>query len=147
MKVLFTDGASKGNPNVAGGGEVLINPDGQMETNFSWGLGIETNNISKALALWQGLLISKNQRISDITVLGDSRIIIQAMVENSLPNQMHLQHLIRKIHVLSLSFHKIDFFHILHNHNKEANLAANIGTTLSSGVLLINGISSVCIPP
>ena len=37
---------------VVGGGGVLIDLDGQMETKFFWGLGTETNNIAEALALW-----------------------------------------------------------------------------------------------
>ena len=121
--------------------------DGQLETKFSSGLGSETNNIAEALALWQGLLIAKNQGNVELTVLGDSRIVIQAMAENSLPNQMHLRHLIKKIKILALSFLKIDFFHVLRIHNKEADLAANLGATLSPGSLLINGFSSFCAPP
>ena len=89
-----------------GGGEVFFTLKGHLETKFAWGLGSETNNIAEALALWQGLWISKNQGITELIVLGDSRIIIQAMTENSLPNQMHLKHLIQKIKLLSLSFLK-----------------------------------------
>ena len=129
------------------GGGVLIDLDGQMETKFSRGLGMETNNIAEALALWQGLLIAKNKRITERTVLRDSRIVIQALVENSLPNQMHLQQLIKTIHTLAHSFHKIDFYHVLRINNKEADLVANLGTTLSFRSLLINGICSFCVPP
>ena len=53
--ILFFVGASKGNPEAARGGGVLFNPDKIQETVYSWGLGEETNNVVKALALWQGL--------------------------------------------------------------------------------------------
>ena len=129
------------------GGGVLFTPDAQMETKFSWGLGSETNIIAEALALWKGLWISKNQGITELTVLGDLRIIIQAMVENSLPNQLHLRHLIKKIKNLAFSFLKIHFFHVLRLHNKEAGLTTNLGTTLGLRSLLINGINSFCAPP
>ena len=52
MKVLFMDGASKGYPRAAGGGGVIITPEGNLEINFTWGLGLKTNNMAKALALW-----------------------------------------------------------------------------------------------
>ena len=89
----------------------------------------------EALALWQGLQIAKNQGITKLTVLGDLRIIIQAMTENSLPNQMHLKQLIQKIKLLSLSFFKIEFYHVLRKTNKEADRAANLGSSLSFGEL------------
>ena len=103
--------------------------------------------MAEALALWQGLWIAKNQGITELTILGDSRIIIQAMTENSLPNQMNLKHLIQKIKLLSVSFFKIEFYHVLRKTNKEADRAANLGSTLSFGALKINGINSLCVPP
>ena len=103
--------------------------------------------MAEALALWQGLWIAKNQGITELTILGDLRIVIQAMVEKSFPNQMHLKHLIKKIKILTLSFLKIDFFHVLRWHNKEADLAVNLGTTLGLRALLINGLNTFCFPP
>ena len=117
------------------GGGVIFTPEGQKEIIFSSELGMETNNIAEALALWQGLLIAKNQGIIELIALGDSRIIIQAMTENSLPNQMHLKQLIQKIKLLSLSFFKIEFYHVLRKNNKEANRAANSSSSLSFGEL------------
>lgn len=38
--ILFFDGASKGNPRVAGGGGVLVNPNGQLDLSYAWGLGV-----------------------------------------------------------------------------------------------------------
>ena len=57
-----------------------------METKFLWGLEIATNNMAGAFVLWKGLSIAKNQRITDLIVLGDSRIVIQSLVEKALPN-------------------------------------------------------------
>ena len=49
--ILFFDGASKGNPRVAGGGGILVSPTGQLDIRFAWGLDTETNNRSESLAL------------------------------------------------------------------------------------------------
>ena len=54
---LFFDGASKGNPGVAGAGGILLDPGGQMVETFAWGLGVRTNNEAEWLALLQGLQI------------------------------------------------------------------------------------------
>ena len=52
---LLFDGASKGNPGVAGAGGILLDPGGQIEQTFAWGLGTQTNNEAEWLALLQGL--------------------------------------------------------------------------------------------
>ena len=122
-----------------GRGGVFFTPDGIIKTTFSWGLGTETNNIAAALALWQGLVIAKNKGITRLNVLGDSRIVIQAMVEGNLPNHLHLRQLLSKIHSLARSFHKAEFYHVLRIHNKEVDLVANLGSMLSPGSLQING--------
>ena len=126
------------------GGGVFIIPDGEMEFNLSWGLGMETNNIEESLALWQGLQITRTQGINEIIVLGDSRVIIQALSENTLPSQMHLRQMMRKIQALVSSFRKIEYFHILRKFNGKADRAENIGSTLGCGILRCNGSNSFC---
>ena len=113
-----------------------------MEFNLSWGLGRETNNIAEALALWQGLQIAKTRGINEIIVLGDSRIIIQALAENTLPSQMQLRQLSRKIQALVTSFHKIEFFHILRKLNSKVDLVTNIGYALGYEIFMWNGVSA-----
>ena len=68
------------------GGRVFFSSVGQMETKFSWGLGTYTNNMAEAFALWHWISIAKNQEIRELIVLGDSKIVIQDLAENSLPN-------------------------------------------------------------
>ena len=98
---------------MVGGGGVFFTPDGIIETTFSWAIETETNNIAEALALWQELVIAKNKRITNIRVLEYLRIVIQAIVEGSLPNHLHLRQLIKRIQSLVCFFHKVDFFHVL----------------------------------
>jgi len=83
---LFFDGASKGNPGAAGGGGVLLNPDGSTEFRYQWGLGIESNNRAEALTLWQGLNLAIKRNLLTLSVFGDSRLIIQALNLNSNPS-------------------------------------------------------------
>jgi hypothetical protein len=75
----------------AGGGGVLYGPDEVQEWVFSWGLGEDTNNMAEALGLWQGLNQAREHGINEITVIGDSRLLIQALVTNSLPSQMKIR--------------------------------------------------------
>ena len=67
----------------------------------------ETNNVVEALAIWKGLLQARNQGILDLTVIGDSRLIIQELVTISLPSQLILRQLLRRIQNITISFQKM----------------------------------------
>ena len=95
------------------GGGVFFTPDGFLETRFAWGLGDDTNNMVEAMTIWQGLRIAKTHGISKLTVIGDSRIVIQALAENLIPSQMLLRRIIHKILAQVLSFNNIEFYHVL----------------------------------
>jgi ribonuclease HI len=97
---LFFDGASKGNPGVAGGGGILVSPNGLLEITYAWGLGIETNNRAKALALWQGLTEAINQNVQDLVIVGDSRLIIQTLILCKTTKHVKLQHTLEKVQLL-----------------------------------------------
>jgi hypothetical protein len=56
MHSLSFDGASKGNPGVAGGGGFLLDPSGMLVVTYSWGLGIETNNMVESLLSCRALV-------------------------------------------------------------------------------------------
>ena len=93
---LFFDGASKGNPGRAGGGGILLSSENSGLINYAWGLGIMSNNMAEALALWQGLKIAHEQKIHSLVVFGDSKLIIQFMVSKTLPANVFLAAIIKK---------------------------------------------------
>ena len=144
---LFFDEASKGNPGAAGGGGVLLNPDGSTLLRYHWGLGFESNNRAKALALWQGLSLALNRNIHSLTVFGDSRLIIQALNSHSTPSQIHLVLILKKIRFILAKFRKISFYHILRHLNSQADLEANLGSARSQRSLSVNSEESLCIIP
>jgi hypothetical protein len=73
---LFFDRASNGNPSEADGRGVIIDPEEIKVLSYSWGIVKDTNNIAKALTLWQGLSQAQLMNITDLNVFGDSHIII-----------------------------------------------------------------------
>ena len=50
----------------------------------------------EALALLQGLNLAKEQGIRHIVVIGDSRLVIQALNSGNLPEDMKIQQLLKK---------------------------------------------------
>ena len=94
--------------------------------------------MTEALALWQGLQLAKAQGINDIVVIGDSRLVIQALTTSIPPTELTIRHLLRKIQSVVPFLQAIGFFHVLGKHNTLADLAANLASSLDKGVLLLN---------
>ena len=55
---LFFDGASKGNPGMAGAGGIIFYPGGNRLKYCAWGIGKNSNNYPKWLALFKGIEIA-----------------------------------------------------------------------------------------
>ena len=147
MFKLFFDGASKGNPGMAGGGGVVICPEGKIEVEYSWNIGVDSNNMVEAYGLWQGIKQLKANGVVEATVFGDSRLIIQVLNGASKSRNLRLSRLIKIIKVLSKSFQRLKFFHILCELNDVADQAANKSMGLSKNEMSVNIILSSAFPP
>ena len=77
FKSLFFDGASKGNPRLAGADEVLFDSKGNKMNEYSWGIGKKTNNGAEWLTLIKGLELARNVCIEELVVFGDSMMVIR----------------------------------------------------------------------
>lgn len=94
--ILFFDGASKGNPGVAGAGWILFDPGGNSELYFAWGIGVATNNEAEALAALQGLQLVLSHGVKKALVVGDSSIIIRFLMQLSIPQNIGLIRLVQR---------------------------------------------------
>ena len=128
---LFFDEASKGNLGKAGGGGVIINPDGKVKVDYCWNIGYETNNMAEAYGMWQGLKQLLVKKVDEVMVFGDSRVIIQAMNGGRRSDNIRIARLIRRIRSKIKLFRKVYFFHILRGLND----------------LIVNSVVSNDIPP
>lgn len=54
----------------------MYNPDGQKEEEFAWGLGNDTDNEAKAIAILQGLTILRDKVVRKATTIGDLMVIL-----------------------------------------------------------------------
>ena len=125
--ILQADGASKGNPGLAGSGGVIIDVTRRIILNFSWGLGNKTNNAAEFLAIWQGLSQARALSIKKLAIISDSRITIQALILKKPPNNMELTHIYRKVSLKIKDFEKVKFFHVLRHLNNLVDHEANLG--------------------
>ena len=143
---LFFDGASKGNPGKAGGG-VVINPTGKVEIEYSWNIGQESNNMAEAYGLWQGLKQVQKVGADEVLVIGDSRLIIQAVRGGRRSKNERMERLLNRIRYLIKRFKKIEFYHVLRELNMRADKAANKFIEIECYEIKVNSKISLEIPP
>ncbi|CAA7390788.1 unnamed protein product [Spirodela intermedia] len=69
---LNVDGAARGNPGPAGGGDILQDHRGSIILTFSYFYNIQTNTAVEAMAIRDGLLLCEEYNLHDIVVEFDS---------------------------------------------------------------------------
>jgi ribonuclease HI len=145
--ILSFDGASKGNPGQARGGGIIVKPNAEVMVRYAIGLGNATNNYAEAMALWQGLCQARRNGIRNLTIIGDSRMLINAIIRSSKTQSAQLNNVLARIRLLLKRLDSYQVFHVLRELNKEADEEANRGALLAQGCMNISGqLTKVDIP-
>lgn len=87
------------------------------------------------MALFQGIKLLKELGLEEANVFGDSQVIISAVVNNSNPTDPQLARIITRIKGMAKSLN-LNYFHVLRNNNKEADIEANKAVHLDAGTIL-----------
>ena len=91
----------------------VINPEGIMEINYAWGLGIASNNQAKAYGFLQGLKNIDLKRVQSILFFGDSLTILKLMNKHHISTENSLAWIISQIKIKVSHFKYIECFHII----------------------------------
>ena len=142
VSILF-DGALKGNPGKAGPGELNFYPGGNLETSFSQGVVLTTNNLAELYALLKACQLAKAAGHNNIQIFGDSEIIIKVLNSNSMFNKLGLNVTMQRLHFILIDCISVTSYHILRDLNKMADCKANQGCLLPQRMLILNDKSSV----
>ena len=81
--IMYTDGASRGNPGPGGYGTIL--KYGQLSKELSQGYRLTTNNRMELMAVIAGLQALKKENIP-ITIYSDSQYVVKAVEQGWLKN-------------------------------------------------------------
>jgi len=96
-----------------------------------------TNNFSEMVAAW-GLLYWANRRnIKEVSIFGDSRLVIEWLNGKVTINNIFLEHWCLRIRDLVALFEVIQFQHIYRSFNEEADRLSKIGLRGQTGILHI----------
>ena len=122
---LNFDGCSKGNPGYAGIG-IVIYKNGEEIHSASKFIGIKTNNQSEYAAVIFGLEEALRLNIPQISILGDSLLVINQINGVYKVKTEHLIELYQTAIELKDRFQYIEFNHVLRDQNKRADKLSNI---------------------
>ena len=123
--VLYTDGASRGNPGPAGAGAVLLDSR-QKVLGESWKyLGETTNNEAEYQALVLGLTLAREKGLKHLRLRSDSELVVRQLQGRYKVKHPRLQILFKKAKGLIGVFKTFHVESVLRDVNAHADRLAN----------------------
>jgi len=126
MLIIYTDGASRGNPGHSALGAVAYK-DGIKLFAISEYLGINTNNYAEYMAAIRALeeLQKMNLQNESVRLHADSKLLVEQVRGAWKVKHPNIKPLYTKLKKLLESFPDIEFVHVPREKNKEADSLAN----------------------
>ncbi|CAN6728378.1 unnamed protein product [Malus baccata var. baccata] len=131
--ILEFDGASKGNPGLAGAGAVLRADDGSLICKIHEGLGVRTNNVAEYRALILGLKYALKKGFTKIRIKGDSKLVCMQVQGLWKVRNQNMSDLCEEVKELKDKFISFQISHVLREQNSEADAQANLAVRLNDG--------------
>jgi ribonuclease HI len=122
---LYIDGASKGNPGMAGAGVWVTNPEGKKLLGISRYLGHKTNNEAEYWALLIGLREAKRWGMGSIHIFTDSELIARQVKGIYRVKDSNLKSLHKEVVENLKAFTSFEIESIPREENREADRLAN----------------------
>lgn len=122
---IYIDGASRGNPGVAGVGIILKDERDNVVLEKHKYLGTTTNNTAEYMAFILAIEEAFRLRAKKIKVFSDSQLLVKQMSGEYKVREEHLKELYQKALRLLKLFEEYDIIFIPREHNKDADALAN----------------------
>jgi len=129
--IVYTDGASRGNPGPASIGVVVYNDKKNILKKYSKTIGETTNNDAEyqavvfALKKMKAFFGKKNIKNYEILIKSDSQLLVSQLTGKYKIKDSNIQKLFIQIWNLKIDYHKVDFKYIPREENKLADKLAN----------------------
>jgi ribonuclease HI len=125
--IVEADGGSRGNPGPAGYGAYIVDDDGVVLAELSGALGTATNNVAEYNGLIAALQWAADQDLTELTVKGDSLLLIEQMRGNYKVKNEGLRPLYHRAKMLVMQIGNVRFEHVRRDLNAEADRLSNVG--------------------
>ena len=117
----------RSNPGPAGYGVSIVDDHGTVVAELHGALGIATNNIAEYRGLIAALQWAVDHDVTELTVKGDSLLIIEQMRGNYKVKNEGLRPLYHQARMLVMQIGNVKFEHVRREHNTEADRLSNVG--------------------
>ena len=131
--MMAFDGCSKGNPGRAGAGAVIYCNRVEIWADAKFVGPKETNNVAEYAGLIMGLHEALRRNIKQLTVQGDSELIIKQMKKEYAVKSPNIKAYYEAAAALAAKFERVHFKHVYRNHNVRADALSNAGIELMPG--------------
>jgi len=125
--VIYTDGASRGNPGLSGAGAFITTEDGRVVSRIARFLGEMTNNMAEYTALLIGLKEAQRVGAEEVTIRSDSELLVKQLEGRYKVKNETLKILHGSAMDLLAGFKRWKAAHIPREKNAEADRLANAG--------------------
>lgn len=126
--IIYTDGASRGNPGPASYGFTITDEDDKLIYEEGKYIGLVTNNVAEYAAVLQALryLLSRpSALLMTINFYMDSQLVVEQLSGRFKIKSDRLKPLILQIRNLEKAFKSVTYQHIIRDKNKRADQLAN----------------------
>ena len=125
--LIYTDGASRGNPVPASVGISVVDAETRAEIDF-WAepLGIQTNNFAKYYGVVKALELAQEKGAQQLEVRSDSQLLIRQILGEYKVKNAGLRPLFDKVKALESQFSQIQWRHVRREENQRADQLANL---------------------
>ncbi len=123
--IVNTDGASRGNPGLAGAGWVLRSDHGALVDAGGRFLGVQTNNVAEYHGVLGGLSVARERGARKVTLRADSELLIRQLEGRYKVRAPNLQPLYEQARALLRAFESYTLEHVRRELNGDADTEAN----------------------
>ena len=123
--ILYSDGASRGNPGPAGAGAVLLDAEGHVIAELTKFLGVTTNNVAEYQGFIIGLEEAQRRGVDDLDVRMDSLLVVEQMRGRWKIKHPNMKPLALKAGALFATFPTRTIVHVPRDENAIADALSN----------------------
>lgn len=131
--IIEFDGASKGNPGLAGAGAILRATDGSEIWRLREGVGLATNNVAEYRAVILGLRTALEKGFQHVHVRGDSQLVCCQIQGKWKTKNENMANLCKVAKELAKKFVSFAIEQVPREFNSDADVQANRAITLRDG--------------
>jgi len=124
--IIYTDGASRGNPGEAGAGAIIYGEEGTVIKKVKKYLGTTTNNVAEYMALIIALNEALKLKGEVLHLYSDSELMVRQIKGIYKVRDKKMQALWREVKKLLTQFIQYDIICIDRRKNREADELANL---------------------